>query len=134
MSGFHIYGFFFTPSPLVKYRNQLMLFLLSAFWTPLPVRMSYMEAPLPQFEKRTLIAPTTTTIEDPRKREKGEQSSINYRSLLRPRKNSRGREGMCWDGASHGAKVECRERLYCMVYENFGHNWYIISIRGKEGS
>ena len=39
---------FLTPSPLVVDRNQLILFLSSAFWDPLyphPLRTSYMEAP-----------------------------------------------------------------------------------------
>ena len=39
---------FFNPPP-VTYRNKLILFLPSAFWgpaSPLPVRTSYMEAPL----------------------------------------------------------------------------------------
>ena len=38
---------FFTPSPLVMYRHQLILFLSSAFWGPpsLSVRTSLLEAP-----------------------------------------------------------------------------------------
>ena len=41
---------FFTPFPLVRYINQLILFLSSAFRgppSPHPLRTSYMEAPLP---------------------------------------------------------------------------------------
>ena len=39
----------FTPPPFVTVTNQLILFLLSAFWgppSPHPMRTSYMEAPL----------------------------------------------------------------------------------------
>ena len=45
-----IFGFVDPLPPLLTNRNQLMLFLLSAFWGPtssLPVRTSYMEGPKP---------------------------------------------------------------------------------------